>query len=44
MIALALNDRGGARTHLATALEINPHFSMLYAPEAEMALQQLVTD
>jgi tetratricopeptide (TPR) repeat protein len=44
MIALALNERGDARTHLAMALEINPHFSVLYAPEAEVALQQLPTD
>jgi tetratricopeptide (TPR) repeat protein len=44
VIALALKDEDDARTHLTTALEINPHFSALYTPETEMALQQLVTD
>ncbi|MCE7982851.1 MAG: hypothetical protein DYG89_16840 [Caldilinea sp. CFX5] len=38
MIAARLSDKEAARTHLKTALEINPHFSPLYAPVAQEAL------
>lgn len=43
MIALALNDQANARTSLTTALDINPHFSLIHAPKAELALQKLAS-
>jgi tetratricopeptide (TPR) repeat protein len=41
MIELELGDRDAARTHLGTALEINPTFSVLDAPTARRALAEL---
>jgi tetratricopeptide (TPR) repeat protein len=41
MIRLALADAAGARSHLTTALEINPSFSVLDAPTARHALAQV---
>jgi tetratricopeptide (TPR) repeat protein len=41
MIHLALGDRAAARTSLAQALTINPHFSPLDAPTARRALAAL---
>jgi tetratricopeptide (TPR) repeat protein len=41
MIAKARGDLDAARTHLATALAINPHFSILHAAEARAALAEL---
>jgi tetratricopeptide (TPR) repeat protein len=41
MIALAQGEKADARKYLARALEINPYFSPLYAPEAEAALASL---
>ncbi|MEX0683275.1 MAG: tetratricopeptide repeat protein [Dehalococcoidia bacterium] len=41
MIYGALGDEQGARDHLARALEINPHFSVLQAPIAQQALEDL---
>ena len=41
MIMLALGDPAAARTHLATALDINPTFSVLDAPTARRALADL---
>lgn len=41
MIKLALGDHEGARTQLATALEINPTFSVLDPPTARRALAYL---
>ena len=41
MIALALGDRPAARSHLMTALDINPTFSLLDAPAAGQALTTL---
>ena len=41
MIALAVGDHAGAREYLAHALAINPHFSPLYAPQAEATLATL---
>lgn len=40
MIALAAGERAGARQHLQTALSINPHFSLLHAPQADQALAE----
>jgi tetratricopeptide (TPR) repeat protein len=40
-IRLALGDRAGARTDLATALKINPHFSMRYGARARAELADL---
>ncbi len=39
MIAHQLGDQASARTHLQTALTINPYFSPLYAPMAQQTLQ-----
>lgn len=39
MIALKLNDKAQARAYLEQALGINPHFSILYADEAQKALE-----
>lgn len=41
MIADALGDTAAARTHLARALAINPHFSIRAAPEAQARLAAL---
>lgn len=41
MIALALADSARARSELATALEINPHFHARHADEARLALRAL---
>jgi len=41
MIYLALGDRAAARTELARALAVNPHFSPLDAPTARRALAAL---
>ncbi|HLO28034.1 MAG TPA: tetratricopeptide repeat protein [Anaerolineales bacterium] len=41
MIALKLGDKAQARGYLERALEINPHFSILYADEASRTLQTL---
>lgn len=41
MIRLALGDRPGARADLATAIRINPHFSLRYAPRARVELAGL---
>jgi tetratricopeptide (TPR) repeat protein len=41
MIQLALGNRDTARTSLARALAINPHFSILYAHEAAATLAKL---
>ncbi|MFZ4663161.1 MAG: tetratricopeptide repeat protein [Caldilineaceae bacterium] len=38
MIAAKVGDQEAARTHLQTALAINPHFSPLYAPVAQEAV------
>lgn len=40
MIAQRRGDAAGARTHMQTALQINPHFSPLYAPMAHQGLQE----
>jgi tetratricopeptide (TPR) repeat protein len=41
MIRLGLGDDRGARRYLLAALEVNPNFSILYAPEAQRALARL---
>jgi tetratricopeptide (TPR) repeat protein len=41
MIALKLDDKTQARDYLEQALQINPHFSILYADEARRTLQLL---
>jgi tetratricopeptide (TPR) repeat protein len=41
MIELSLGDRAAAREQLARALDINPHFSPRYAPEAARTLADL---
>jgi tetratricopeptide (TPR) repeat protein len=41
LIASALNDVGSARQHLQTALDINPYFSIRYAPQARERLNKL---
>jgi tetratricopeptide (TPR) repeat protein len=41
MIRHALGDEAGARTDLAQALRINPHFSVRYAPGARATLTKL---
>lgn len=41
MIARAAGDSAAAREHLATALEINPHFSIVHAEEARAVLAEL---
>jgi tetratricopeptide (TPR) repeat protein len=41
MIAHARGDDAAARTHLETALSINPYFSPLRAPLARAALEKL---
>lgn len=41
MIALQLGDEAQARVYLEQALEINPHFSVLYADEARTTLETL---
>ena len=41
MIALKLGDKTQAREYLEQALAINPHFSILYAEEAQRTLQTL---
>jgi len=42
MIAAKVGNTEAARTHLQTALAINPHFSPLYGPVAQEALAALV--
>jgi tetratricopeptide (TPR) repeat protein len=42
MIATKVGDTEAARTHLQTALAINPHFSPLYGPVAQEALAEVV--
>lgn len=41
MIELALGDREAARGSLTSALDLNPHFSVLHAPLARAALMEL---
>jgi Tfp pilus assembly protein PilF len=41
MIALQLDNEAQAREYLEQALEINPHFSVLYADEARTTLEEL---
>ncbi|HEX9839557.1 MAG TPA: tetratricopeptide repeat protein, partial [Anaerolineales bacterium] len=41
MIALQLGDEAQAREYLEQALEINPHFSILYVQEARRTLERL---
>ena len=41
MIEAALGDRAAAATHLQTALDLNPHFSLRYAAEARATLAAL---
>lgn len=41
MIAYRLGDTNQARAYLAQALAANPHFSFLYAPQAQQQLQAL---
>jgi tetratricopeptide (TPR) repeat protein len=41
MIAQAQGDSAAARDYLQRALEVNPHFSPLYAPRAQQALVKL---
>ncbi|MEX1159026.1 MAG: hypothetical protein WEC79_08880, partial [Thermomicrobiales bacterium] len=41
MIAHARGDNAAARTHLETALAINPHFSILHAAETRETLAAL---
>jgi hypothetical protein len=41
MIALELGDQEGARQFLEETLAINPHFSILYAEEAQRTLETL---
>lgn len=41
LIASALQDAAGARQHLRAALEINPYFSIRYAPQAREQLNKL---
>jgi tetratricopeptide (TPR) repeat protein len=41
MIALKLGDQAKAAEYLETALAINPHFSILYAKQAQKTLQSL---
>lgn len=41
MIQLAVGDTEAARGSLASALDLNPHFSVLHAPVAEAALAEL---
>ena len=41
MIAHKLGDEMQARAYLEQALSINPHFSILYAPEAQKTLEML---
>jgi tetratricopeptide (TPR) repeat protein len=41
MIAAKVGDKEAARTHLQTALAINPHFSPLYTPVAQEALAEV---
>jgi Tfp pilus assembly protein PilF len=41
MIALNLGEKAQARAYLEQALDINPHFSILYADEARMTLESL---
>jgi tetratricopeptide (TPR) repeat protein len=41
MIARAAGDAKAAKQHLQMALQINPYFSVRYAPQAKAALKQL---
>jgi Tfp pilus assembly protein PilF len=41
MLALEQGDKTGARQYLTRALEINPYFSPLYAPQAQATLDTL---
>ena len=41
MIAAKVGDKEAARTHLQTALAINPHYSPLYTPVAQEALAEV---
>jgi tetratricopeptide (TPR) repeat protein len=43
MIHYRLGDHTQARRHLELALAINPHFSLLYAGEAQRTLDELAT-
>lgn len=42
MIAAALQDKAKANEHLKLALTINPHFSALYAPQAEAEVTRFI--
>jgi len=41
MIAAARGETAQATAFLESALELNPHFSVRFAPEARAALEQL---
>ncbi|WP_412538541.1 tetratricopeptide repeat protein [Longispora sp. K20-0274] len=41
VIEAATGDRDGARTHLESALKLNPHFSVVHAPRARQVLATL---
>ncbi len=41
MIAKARGDLGTARARLSEAFEVNPHFSPLYEPRAQAALDEV---
>jgi tetratricopeptide (TPR) repeat protein len=40
MISKALGDEAAAESSLRTALTLNPHFSVIYAPQARLALKE----
>ena len=43
MISKALGEEERARTYLQQAIDLNPHFSLLYADEAADSLKSLKT-
>ena len=43
MIEMAVGDLPAARRSLTSALDLNPHFSVLHAPRAQAALDQALT-
>jgi tetratricopeptide (TPR) repeat protein len=44
VIAAARGDADEAITHLQDALDLNPHFSVRYAPEARATLDRLLAE